>query len=251
MPQIFGFSNYYQGYTLHYYFFDNLYYAFVFASFGVIVFLLRYSRYQERQQQAYITENQSLQLSLLRSQLNPHFLFNTLNNVYSLINEQSPNALTVVEKLSRLLRYSLYEKASVVSLEKEWQFVEDFIELQRIRLDYTPCLLLDFPPQLPVIELPPFTLLPFVENAFKHGELRDPSRPVRIYLALKDKHFIFTVENHLRAQRKDQVGGIGLENIRRRLALYYGNSADLLYVHNMTDTFAITLQIPLSLCSAA
>lgn len=243
---LFGISNYFD-YTLKYYFFDNLYYAIVYSAFGIIVYLVRYNNYREQQRQAAEIENQKTQLSLLRSQMKPHFIFNTLNNVYALAHEKSEKALTTIDKLSKLLRYSLYEKRELVPIKHEWSFMEDYIELQELRLAYQPAILYDVPQQLPDIQILPFSLIPFIENLFKHGELRYAHTPARIHLYTDSTHFHFRVSNNVRKQEKDKQGGIGLENTKQRLALYYGSNHQL-HVQDQGNSYIIALQIPLNQC---
>lgn len=247
MKAIFGFTNYTEGYSLYGYFFDNLYYAFVFTSFGVIVYFLRYTRYKEQQQHEFEIENQKTQLALLRSQLNPHFLFNALNNIYALVYEKSELSLGALDKLSHLLRYSLYEKAELVTLEKEWRFIENYIELEQLRLPFQPAILLDLPAVIPTINIPPFSLITFIENAFKHGDLQNHERPLRIKIALDKEDFIFKLENSIKQKEKDSTGGIGLTNLQRRLAIFYQNEHKLT-IDNNNNTFNVTFKIPLSRC---
>ncbi|WP_367392089.1 sensor histidine kinase [Lewinella sp. LCG006] len=247
MDAVFGFTNYTEGYLLWDYFFDNLYYAFVFTSFGVIVYFLRYTRYKEQQQHEFEIENQKTQLALLKSQLNPHFLFNALNNIYALVYEKSEASLGALEKLSRLLRYSLYEKSELVSLEKEWHFIENYIELEQLRLPFKPAILLEVPTNLPAIKIPPFSLITFVENAFKHGELQNITHPLRIKMKLEKDKFIFSIENSINHNKKDPTGGIGLTNLQRRLAIFYQNEHELT-IHKKDNLFSVTFKIPLSRC---
>lgn len=244
---IWGFGNYTEGYLLHDYFFDNLYYAFLFTSFGLIMYFIRYARYKEQQQRNFEIENQKTQLSLLRSQINPHFLFNALNNIYALVYEKSDSSLGALEKLSHLLRYSLYEKAELVSLQKEWHFIENFIELEQLRLPFQPLLLLGVPTVLPEIKILPFSLITFVENAFKHGDLKNVETPLRVDIKLDNSYFIFKIENSISEKEKDQTGGIGLENIKRRLSLFYQDQHTL-EIKNSDGHFSVLFKIPLSLC---
>ena len=139
-PTFFNVRNYPAGTSLSRYFFDNLYFAFVYVSLGVVFFFVQYAQFKEVQQRELILQSQKTELSLLRSQLNPHFLFNILNNIYSLIYYKSDNALRSVEKLSGLLRYALYEKAEQVSVKKEIGYLNDFIDLHRMRLDFEPAI---------------------------------------------------------------------------------------------------------------
>lgn len=244
---LFGFTNYYNDPSFNYYFFDNLYYAFVFTSFGVIIFFVRYTRYKERQRTQYEIEQQKTQLSLLRSQINPHFIFNVLNGIYSLVHDKSEKALPALETLSNLLRYSLYQKEEYVNLKQEWAFIENYIDLHQTRFSERIAVLLDVPEQLPDIKILPFSLIPFVENAFKHGELHHAKTPIRIELNISSTHFIFKSENRIKIQQKDGTGGIGLKNTRKRLSLFYDDTHQL-DVKVIDYLFKVELKIPLVLC---
>ncbi len=245
--QIFGKGNYNEGTSIGYYIFDNLYYVILYVSLGTVFFFIQYAQHKEAQQQALILQNQKTELAYLRSQLNPHFLFNSLNNIYSLIYYKSDNALRSVEKLSSLLRYGLYEKADKVRVKKEVAHLDDFIELQAMRFDYLLALDKQIAEDVEMLKIAPLMLIPFVENAFKHGNLKDPKKPLLIRLEKDETDLIFRVENEKRAQQKDEVGGIGLENIQKRLALIYGEKATLAI--DETDTeFKTTLKIALSEC---
>ncbi|MEM9837366.1 MAG: histidine kinase, partial [Bacteroidota bacterium] len=228
-----------QGISALTYFLDNLYYVVLHGAIGVIVFLLQMTRYREQQRQALLLENQRTELAFLRSQINPHFLFNTLNNVYSLFFQRSEKALQVIERLTVMLRYGLYEKAERVPLKKEVEHLLNFIELEKLRYDYEPALEIDLPETMDGVMVPPLLLIPFVENAFKHGDLR---KKVTIQLAVQEDFLDFKVANFTKVQQKDQVGGIGLDNLRKRLALLYGDQQSLHLTHE-DDYFAAHLRI--------
>lgn len=246
-PTFFNVRNYPAGTSLSRYIFDNLYFAFVYISLGIVFFFIQYAQHKEVQQRELILQSQKTELSLLRSQLNPHFLFNILNNIYSLIYYKSDNALKSVEKLSGLLRYALYEKAEKVSVKKEIGYLNDFIDLHRMRLDFEP--VIDFKTASDVLPLKiaPFLLIPFVENAFKHGNLKNAQSPMRIHTHKEESFLTFTVSNEKKVQEKDEVGGIGVQNVRKRLELLYGNQSDL-RIEETEDTFTIQLKIALSAC---
>lgn len=247
----FGFGNYNEGYPIRVYIIDNLYYAFLFSSFGAILYFVRYARFRRDRARELEMENHRMQLSLLRAQINPHFLFNALNGIYALVNERSQQALPAIETLSQALRYSLYEQADRVPLDKEWSFVQDFIRLQEMRLSHPPALLIDVPDPIPDLHIPPFILTTFVENAFKHGDLDAVDHPVRLKMSVDKHQFVFCVSNRIKTQNKDQTGGIGLQNVRKRLALIYGDQHTLQIDDHWDDAFSVTLYIPLFLCSAA
>ncbi|MEM9680204.1 MAG: histidine kinase, partial [Bacteroidota bacterium] len=130
---IFGFGNYRKDVALTYYFIDNFYYVFQYCALGIIFYFWQYSKHKDERTNELLLENQRMELDLLRSQTNPHFLFNTLNNIYALVHIDSDKALNAIEKLSQLLRYSLYKTKTVVSLEDEISQIRNFIDLESIR----------------------------------------------------------------------------------------------------------------------
>jgi two-component system LytT family sensor kinase len=244
---VFGFDNYYPGVSWGSYFFDNLYYAIVFSSVGIIYYYVQFAQHKEHQRQELILQNKKTELAFLRSQLNPHFLFNTLNNIYTLVYQKSDRALDAMDKLTSLLRYTLYEAAEKVPLEKELRYMEDFIALQRLRYDYEIPLRLTIDESARTLVIPPFLFLAFVENAFKHGDLKNSSRPVTISFSTDEETFVFFSENKIRPQQKDQTGGIGLGNIIKRLELLFPDQ-HLLDIRMTGDQFRVRLEIPLHLC---
>lgn len=170
-------------------------------------------------------QNMQLQMDFLKAQIHPHFLFNTLNNIYSLTtNMESGKASDVVFGLSSLLRYALYEgRSELISLEKEINMLQHFIDLEVIRSDDLQ-LTVDFPKQIDEqIKLPPFLLLPLVENAFKHGvNSQFGLSNVQIKLTADAVKIELTVSNNFdRDYRRHNEGGIGLVNLRKRLDYYY------------------------------
>lgn len=246
-PALFGVRNYAPGTSLARYLFDNLYFAFVYLSLGIVFFFVQYTQYKEVQQRELIFQSQKTELTLLRSQLNPHFLFNILNNIYSLIYYKSDNALKSVEKLSGLLRYALYEKAEKVSVKKEMGYLHDFIDLHKMRLDFEPAIDFKVASEVLSLKIAPFLLIPFVENAFKHGELKKNNTPISISALKEGDYFSFTVGNTKKRQEKDEVGGIGIQNVRKRLELLYGSHSDL-QIRETPTHYTIQLKIALSAC---
>ncbi|OQX76672.1 MAG: hypothetical protein B6D64_09490 [Bacteroidetes bacterium 4484_276] len=203
------------------------------------------------------TKNQELQkqkleseLKFLKSQIHPHFLFNTLNNLYALTLDKSEEAPEVVVKLSGLLSYMLYEcNAPRVLLEKEITLLQDYLALEKIR--YRNELKIDFDVQGRVNGklIAPLLLIPFVENGFKHGLSKQIQNPwINITVDVEDYSLIFKVENNKPVTESiDDTGyteGIGLKNVRRRLDLIYGNRYEL-EVLNDKGVFSIKLQLEL------
>jgi sensor histidine kinase YesM len=174
---------------------------------------------------ALMLEKQSGELALLRSQINPHFLFNTLNNIYSLVYKKSEDAPEAVMKLSSIMRYMLYDATTdLVSLDKEIEYLKSFIELEKLRIKHNDFVELEISSNVEGRTIAPMLLIPFVENAFKHGSRTAETPGIRISLLVYPQEIRFSVSNYLRkslSATKDQTGGIGLSNIRRRLNLLY------------------------------
>jgi len=172
-----------------------------------------------------VNQAQTSELALLRSQVNPHFLFNTLNNIYSLVCKKSPDAPEAILKLSSIMRYMLYDaNTDVVVLEKEIEYLKSFIELQKLRIRHTDFVELLIEGDVGNKTIAPMLLIPFVENGFKHGSKTGPMPGIRIHLVADPHQILFEVTNLVKKNflgPKDTIGGIGLQNIKRRLELLY------------------------------
>ena len=193
-----------------------------------------------------ITRNQASELALLRSQINPHFLFNTLNNIYSLVYKKSDDAPEAVMKLSSIIRYMLYDATSdQVLLEKEIEYLKSFIELQKLRLRQQDFVELTIEGDANDRTIAPMLLIAFVENAFKHASKNSPVPGIRISLGIEPRKIVFTVTNHIRKSTEnpgDATGGIGLHNLQRRLDLLYPGKHSLVITENQ-DIFTVNLTI--------
>ena len=172
-----------------------------------------------------LNQNLTSELAFLKSQINPHFLFNTLNNIHTLAYKKSDDAPESIMKLSELMRYMIYESnADKVSLKKEMVHLRSFIDLQELRFKTKGIVQLKVDGDVEVYEIAPLLLLPLVENAFKHGEHLNRIGAIQINLSCDDSAIHFHIQNEWREKQdvqKDKVGGIGLENIQRRLELIY------------------------------
>jgi two-component system LytT family sensor kinase len=189
-------------------------------------------------------EKQSGELALLRSQINPHFLFNTLNNIYSLVYKKSDDAPEAVMKMSSIMRYMLYDATTdKVLLEKEIEYLKSFIELEKLRIRHKDFVELNITGNVEGRTIAPMLLIPFVENAFKHGSRSVTNPGIRINLSIGPKQILFEVSNHVRQNgtaTKDEVGGIGLTNIRRRLNLLYPGKYQL-DINQNEDMYLVNL----------
>lgn len=241
-PLLFNMRNYPEKTNIIYYGLDNVYYAIVYIILGSLVFLLDHQLNTQKNQTALKQESIKAELAFLRSQVSPHFLFNSLNNIYSLSYKKSDKAPDAILKLSELARYMLYEKHDYVPLEKEWEYIQNFISLQQLRYDAPLCIQSNIKVNIQPAQVAPYLLIPFIENAFKHGDLKDKEHPLQIDLECNEKEIIFTVKNKIGFQQKDKDGGIGLENVRRRLQLLYVND-HILNINKQRDTFDIYLKL--------
>lgn len=204
---------------------------------------------EERQREALEKQHLAAELSLLKAQLNPHFLFNTLNNIYSLTSEASPDApaAAAVLQLAELMRYQLYESAAAtVPLAQEVAHIHSFLNLQRLRLPCAEALHFCVPAELPAhCVLAPMLLLPLVENACKHGDLAQRPHAVELALRLHEQCLTFTVRNGIRRAVQPTPtgpGGVGMTNLRRRLLLLYPQRHAL-----QVDASATQYQVTLTL----
>ncbi|WP_190300406.1 sensor histidine kinase [Rufibacter hautae] len=175
----------------------------------------------ERRRKELELQHTTTELDLLKAQVNPHFLFNTLNNIYSLAYQNAPSTPDAILKLSLLLRYQLYEtNTPVVPLARELEHVEHLLDLHRLRLTQPELLTLEVQGDISGLLLPPMLLMPLVENMFKHGL---SSAPMQVHLSAQNGALTFTTRNRIKALAgtQDNYGGIGLQNLKRRLELLY------------------------------
>lgn len=188
--------------------------------------ILAFDRQQQEKNLAQIQHRQvQTELLLLQQQINPHFLFNTLNNLYALCLVQSEQAPTLILRLADLLRYVVYQGSQpLVTLQQEINYLQDYLALQQLRVSNKTELSLNLSEQANQHLLPPLLLIMLVENAYKHGveTTAEPSK-VKIQMQLEGNRLIFSCENTVPAQQNAAPAGIGLENLRRRLQLCYGN----------------------------
>jgi two-component system, LytTR family, sensor kinase len=194
------------------------------------------------------TENLKTELSFLRSQVSPHFMFNVLNNMVALARKKSDILEPSLIKLSSLLRYMLYETdEDKVALEKEIDYLKSFIELQSQRFGKNVKINADFEPAGQTYSIEPMLLIPFVENAFKHGTGLIPDARIDIHLKVQNDQLEFCVSNRFSdaiTELKDKTSGIGLTNVKRRLNLLYPKNHSLV-ISRKDDWFSVSLQLKL------
>ncbi len=206
-----------------------------------------------REKQELLTQNMQSELRFLRSQINPHFLFNTLNNLYALTIKKSDLAPEIVLKLSEMMRYMLYEcNEKEVPLTNEIAYLKNYLDLEKLRKHENLYISFKIEGSPENKKITPLLLIPFIENAFKHG-LSQHTREgfINILLKIENNKLTFRVENSkepslpasgITAGKKS--GGIGLKNVRRRLQLLYPNRHKLI-VRDEPQTFIVNLQLHL------
>ncbi|MEP6725909.1 MAG: histidine kinase [Bacteroidota bacterium] len=234
-------------YELRTVFFNLLIYLFIFA-LSTAYQLIKDKINSDKLAQQKQNEVLKTELSLLRSQVSPHFMFNVLNNMVSLARKQSDMLEPSLIKLSSLMRYMLYEADEErVSLEKEMDYLQSYIDLQQQRFGKKVQVKVHMHTMDDQYQLEPMLLIPFVENAFKHGTGMIEDAQIDIDLEAEKNILQFTVSNKYNpasAEIKDKTSGIGLTNVKRRLNLLYGKNHTLTISTN-DNWFVASLKINL------
>lgn len=217
------------------------------AGLLVAIKFVEYQLAAKEREKALLKEKLTTELQLLKNQINPHFLFNTLNNIYALTRKKSDLAPDVVLKLSELLSFMLYESGSdTISVEREVNFLEDYISIQKIR--YMDRLSLDFSKEIddPGQPIAPLLLLPLVENAFKHGAGENHFDSfIRLHLRIQKGRLSFVIENSFEEPGlSSPSNAIGLSNTSRQLELLYREQA--LHTSRASQVFKVELVVNLN-----
>lgn len=205
-----------------------------------------YANRKEKEATEFRNEKLEAELKFLKSQINPHFLFNALNNIYTLTVIKSDQAPDNLLKLSGMLRYMLYDcKADRVPLQKEIEYLRHYIDLNLLKDSRGLNVEVDLDESQPQLSIAPMLLIPFVENAFKHSKVEDLDKGwIKIKLETADDHILFKVQNSIPDSHytKDQAGGIGLQNVRRQLELVYPGRHELTIEAGL-EVFSVELQV--------
>lgn len=221
------------------------------AGFAATIKLMKYWYMKERKNLQLQKENAESQLQLLKAQVHPHFLFNTLNNIYSYTQNTSAVASKLVMGLSDMLRYMLYEcNQPLVSLGKELKMLRDYSVLEQIRYDHQLDLTIDVPDDVDNLYIAPLLLLPFVENSFKHGASHMLEQPwVSLYISIENDTMKMNLVNGKPQEAAagltgDKSYGIGIINVRQRLSLLYPGKHSL-QVTSEEEVFIVNLTVQL------
>ena len=193
------------------------------------------------------TENLKSEVALLKYQIQPHFFFNTLNNIYVLIGKSPAEAQQAIHRLSKMMRHILYENnADHIPLEKEIEFLENYNRLMQLRLTPNTKVEITYPQAITGIEVPPLLFVSLLENAYKHGVSNSETSFIRNKMEIRENQLIFTVENslHQHCKEEDRSGsGIGIKNMKKRLDIIYGDRYSLTLC-DKNCTFKAELTIP-------
>ena len=214
--------------------------------FMIIRHTYKYIKLQRAEQQLRI-EKQAAELNYLRAQTNPHFLFNTLNNIYSLARDKSDLAPESILRLSKILRFMLYETGgSYISIDQELMVINDYIALEKLRYDDSLHINFNYDVEDMKQAIPPLLLITLVENAFKHGVSECRGNPfIDIHLSVRSRQLVFWVKNSSEHPGENNVKeNIGLPNLRRQLELLYTDYT--LAVRQGDSEFTATLKINLA-----
>ncbi|HMK03201.1 MAG TPA: histidine kinase [Ferruginibacter sp.] len=218
---------------------------FLVLSGAAVKLMMDYTRMQQRMVEM-AKEKAEAELNFLKSQINPHFLFNSLNSVYFLIEKNNTGAREALHKFSAMLRYQLYEmNGDKIPIEKEMQYLEDYVDLQKLRKDEHYAVEFNRTGDLKGFAIEPLLLVPFVENAFKHiSHHKDQLNFIKLDLEKKNGTFYFKLENSKEAGAitTDKHAGIGLNNVKRRLELLYPGTHQLT-ITNGINTFNVKLEL--------
>jgi hypothetical protein len=217
---------------------------------GIAISIKLLSYWYQQKQQTLEAEQQrtTAELQLLKSQLHPHFLFNTLNNLYSHTLEQSPLAPDIVLRLSALLRFMIYESSGSMALEKEITLIEHYIALEKLRYGERLDVSMAIGGNIAELQIAPLLLLPFLENAFKHGTSRQLEQCwISLNLFVNQDIMNFKLVNSIDEEQDmtgHETGGLGLQNVKRRLDLLYKGRYSLNMLRER-DIYVVNLEVKL------
>jgi len=205
--------------------------------------------FEAQKQKELESELLNAKLEFLKHQISPHFFLNTLNNIYSLTEINVEDARKAIHKLSKLMRYLLYDsEKGETDINSEIEFINSYIELMKLRFTDEIIVLFDIQSNIRNYKISPLLFISFIENAFKHGVSYENKSFVKIEIAQTEKYLIFRCQNsnHAKDSKIITTSGIGLENVKTRLDLIYKSD----YKFNISDNdaiFLVELQIPLEM----
>lgn len=243
---LFNQINYFEGTPLSFYIYDNLHFGtftvlstlFIWISVHLINTLKESNTIQQ--------EKKDAEIKFLKAQINPHFLFNTLNNIYSLVSVNSNQSLKAIENLSAIMRFTTYEtNKDKIEIQKELDYIQQYLALEKIRFGNNFFIQSNFDIYDNSIFIPPYIISPLIENAIKHGVIKDKNYPINISIKTSKDYLEINVTNKINQHQKDKENGIGLMNLKQRLNHYYDNNYQF-EIKNDYETFSIYIKFPIN-----
>lgn len=248
-----GFTNYPENTSFSFFFHDNLIYAAFVIVFSFFVKFMDDWYTGERVKTMLESQNMRLELDFLKSQVNPHFLFNTLNNIQSyIVQDEKMKSIELIGRLSEFMRFALYEcNEEYIEINKEINMMRDYVELERVRCDDRVNITFRADGEFSDYKIPPLLLMPFVENAFKHGADMQLSKSwITITIDQHDGELHLQVKNSFDPDSEqvsdEKSGGIGLQNVKKRLNHYFNTQHNLQIIKN-NNVFEASLKLQLEL----
>ena len=232
----------------------NLYRGFYFMGFSTGYYFLRTYLFEKRraadlqsEKLNAIIKQKTTEQALLKAQINPHFLFNTLNFIYNKVSSSSPSAADAVLSLSEMMRYAITsdERGGTIQLEEEMEQVHNLFSLFKLRKSQPLYLKLEFAENTKHIPFIPLVLLTLAENMFKHGQLHDPSHEATLKVYIENE-FLYIESNNLSQPQKSDRSSTGLANISNRLAYAYGEQISFEHTTSANQYFTLKLGVPLA-----
>jgi LytS/YehU family sensor histidine kinase len=225
------------------FFFNTVFTSLIFVFLSTVLKFTTDWFLNERIQRDLENQRLSAELAFLKSQINPHFLFNSLNSIYSLAYQRSETTPEAILKLSEIMRYMLYEcNDNRVDLSKELQYLHNYIDLQKIRFGNKAFIDFKVMGNVTNQQIVPLLLIAFIENAFKHGVANDVMTPIKLLINVEECKLHFYIQNKKHTHNRDAIGGIGLTNVQRRLNLLYPEKYTL-NIRDEEDTYTCELSI--------
>lgn len=219
--------------------------AILLVGFNTAIKLLFKSLRDEETMKELEHHNLQTELEYLKYQINPHFFMNTLNNIHALVDIDAEKAKMTIVELSKMMRYILYESSNkTILLSREIRFLNNYIGLMKLRYTEKVNIEVSMPIDFPDVQIPPLLFISFIENAFKHGVSYQSDSFIHVCMKLEGEQLLFQCSNSHSNKLDDQHVGIGLENIRKRLRLLFGENY-VLSIDHVADSFNVLLIIPI------
>ncbi|MBQ0147121.1 MAG: histidine kinase, partial [Flavobacteriaceae bacterium] len=242
---LFNSVNYFKETPLSFYIYDNLHFGSFIVFSTLLIWNILYLIKTLQQNNIKEQQKKNAEIKFLKAQINPHFLFNTLNNIYSLVSINSDKSLTAIENLSAIMRFTTYEtNKEKIEISKEIDYINQYLALEQIRFSEKFYVEKKIHLENNSTEIQPYIISPLIENAIKHGIVKDINYPIKINISSTTESVEISIQNKINKNQKDEFSGIGLTNLKRRLTHYFGNNYTL-EIKNDDEIFSVYLKIQL------